>query len=110
MSTATIYAHRFDAANDEATGVLGTQHDGVPAGWLFSNKVACEWERAANRIETPATRKVLLRTAVVMSPDKGGPFDILLNLVRKGLGGTNGAAGSMCLGSMTATWCGRFAG
>jgi uncharacterized protein len=23
MSTATIYAHRFDASNDEATGVIG---------------------------------------------------------------------------------------
>lgn len=31
MSTATIYAHRFDAPNDEATGVLGGGEPGVPA-------------------------------------------------------------------------------
>src|SRR5204862_330564 len=36
------------------------------------------------------TRKVLLRSAVTMSPDAGGPFDVLLNLVRCGLGGTVG--------------------
>ena len=27
MSTATIYAHRFDAANDEATGIIGGDGD-----------------------------------------------------------------------------------
>jgi NAD dependent epimerase/dehydratase family enzyme len=44
-------------------------------------------ERAANEANTPNTRKVLLRSAIVMSPDRGGAFDILLNLVRFGLGG-----------------------
>jgi NAD dependent epimerase/dehydratase family enzyme len=33
---------------------------------------------------------VLLRSAVVMSPDRGGPFDLLLGLVRWGLGGRQG--------------------
>jgi len=33
---------------------------------------------------------VLLRSAITMSPDAGGPFDVLLGLVRCGLGGTAG--------------------
>ncbi len=37
---------------------------------------------------TPATRKVALRAAMVMSPDRGGIFDVLLGLTRRGLGGT----------------------
>jgi uncharacterized protein len=36
------------------------------------------------------TRKVKLRSALTLSPDRGGIFDTLLSLVRKGLGGTSG--------------------
>ena len=90
MSTATIYAHRYDAANDEATGILGGTEDDTPDTWRFSIDVAQSWERAASEMETPDTRKVLLRTAMTMSPDAGGVFDVLLGLVRRGLGGSNG--------------------
>lgn len=90
MSTATIYAHRYDAANDETSGILGTVDDDVPEAWRFSHRVALSWEQAAREIDTPGTRKAYLRTSVVMSPDRGGPFDILMGLVRHGLGGTNG--------------------
>ena len=90
MSTATIYAHRYDAANDEATGILGGAEPDAPDAWRFSIDVAESWERATNEAVNPQTRKVLLRSAVVMSPVRGGPFDILLWLVRRGLGGTNG--------------------
>jgi uncharacterized protein len=38
----------------------------------------------------PHTRKVALRSAMTMSPDRGGVFDTLLALVRRGLGGTAG--------------------
>ena len=91
-STATIYAHRFDAPNDEATGVLGgaDTEPGAPDTWRFSIDVAKSWERACEEAATPRTRKVLLRSAVTMSPDRGGIFDVLLGMVRKGLGGTNG--------------------
>ena len=89
-STATIYAHRYDAPNDETTGILGGNEPSVPDTWRFSIAVAQAWERAATAIETPQTRKVLLRSAMTMSPDRGGVFDVLLGLVRKGLGGTNG--------------------
>lgn len=89
-STATIYAHRYDAPNDEATGILGGTEPDAPDTWRFSIDVAKAWEQAANEIVTPQTRKVLMRSAMTMSPDTGGVFDVLLRLVRRGLGGTMG--------------------
>ena len=91
MSTATIYAHRFDAPNDEATGILGGEEPGAPETWRFSIAVARAWERALDEARTPDTRKVALRSAMVMSPDRGGIFDTLLGLVRRGLGGRSGS-------------------
>jgi uncharacterized protein (TIGR01777 family) len=90
MSTATIYAHRYGAANDEATGILGGTEGDAPDTWRFSIDVARAWERAASDALVPQTRKVLMRSAMVMSPDPGGVFDVLLGLVRRGLGGTSG--------------------
>ena len=87
MSTATIYAHRLDAPNDEATGVIGGDEPDVPSYWEYSVRIARSWEGALAEARTPATRKVALRTAMVMSPDHGGVFDVLLGLVRRGLGG-----------------------
>jgi uncharacterized protein (TIGR01777 family) len=90
MSTATIYAHRYDAANDEATGIVGGSEAGAPDTWRFSIDVATSWERAAEEAIVPHTRRVLLRSAIVLSPDGGGVFDVLLGLVRRGLGGRVG--------------------
>jgi uncharacterized protein len=87
MSTATIYAHRFDAPNDEASGVIGGNEPGVPALWRRSIDIAKSWERAQDEASTPHTRKVLVRSAMVTSPDRGGVFDVLLGLTRRGLGG-----------------------
>jgi uncharacterized protein (TIGR01777 family) len=89
-STATIYAHRFDAANDEATGLIGGAEPGVPPYWAFSVRIAREWEQALHDAATPATRKVALRTAIVMAPGRGGAFAMLLGLTRLGLGGPVG--------------------
>lgn len=89
-STATIYAHRYDAPNDEATGIIGGSEPNAPDTWVFSIDVATSWERVFNEAATPLTRKVLLRSAIIMSPSSGGPFDLLLQLVRFGLGGTIG--------------------
>lgn len=89
-STATIYSHRYDAANDEHSGVLGGDEPGLPDTWRFSLEVAKAWEKSAAQIVTPGTRKVLMRSAIVMSADRGGAFDILLRLVRIGLGGRAG--------------------
>jgi uncharacterized protein (TIGR01777 family) len=87
MSTATIYAHRFDAPNDERTGRIGGEEADVPKSWHFSIDIAKAWEAAQRDAKTPHTRKVALRSAMVMSPDRGGIFDVLLGLTRAGLGG-----------------------
>ncbi|MFG2550370.1 TIGR01777 family oxidoreductase [Streptomyces sp. NPDC048581] len=87
MSTATVYAHRFDAPNDEATGVIGGSEPDVPDYWAYSIEIAKAWERAQEEADTPHTRKVALRSAMVMSPDRGGVFDVLLGMARLGLGG-----------------------
>ncbi|MBX3244076.1 MAG: TIGR01777 family oxidoreductase [Acidobacteria bacterium] len=87
-STATIYAHRFDAANDDVTGIIGGSEPDAPDKWRFSIDVAKAWEKAANDADTPRTRKVLMRSAMTMSPDRDGIFDVMHGLVRKGLGGT----------------------
>ncbi|WP_406340617.1 TIGR01777 family oxidoreductase [Streptomyces sp. NBC_00648] len=87
MSTATIYAHRYDAAHDEATGVIGGAEAGVPAYWGYSVEIAKAWEQAQQQADTPHTRKVALRSAMVMSPDRGGVFDVMSWMVRLGLGG-----------------------
>jgi uncharacterized protein (TIGR01777 family) len=92
-STATIYAHRYDAPNDEATGILGGGEPDVPETWRFSIDVARAWERALDEAPAPDVRdvrKVKMRAAMVMSPDPGGVFETLLNLVRRGLGGKAG--------------------
>jgi uncharacterized protein (TIGR01777 family) len=90
-STATIYEHRFDAPNDEFTGILGGSEPNAPDTWRFSIDVAKAWEKAAqDATPLPQTRLVLMRSAIIMSPDRGGAFDMLLKLVRFGLGGRNG--------------------
>jgi len=86
-STATIYRHALDCPMDEATGELGGGEPGAPSTWRFSIEVATSWERAFREAVSPRTRKIALRSAMIMSPDRAGIFDTLLRLVRAGLGG-----------------------
>ena len=79
-STATIYSHRFDAPNNEATGEIGGNEGDAPASWRFSIDVAKAWEAAAAESTPSGTRLVLLRSAMIMSPDSGGIFATLLRL------------------------------
>jgi uncharacterized protein (TIGR01777 family) len=97
-STATIYTHLTDRPMDDVDGVIGGNEPGLPSTWRFSSDVATSWEKAFFEASTPRTRKVALRSAIVMSPDRGGAFETLLNLVRIGLGGTSGA------GSQFVSW------
>jgi uncharacterized protein len=90
-STATIYTHITDRPMDDVDGVIGGRERGLPSTWAFSYDVATSWEGAFFQADTPRTRKLALRSAMVMSPDKGGVFDTLLNLVRLGLGGSAGS-------------------
>lgn len=92
MSTATIYAHTFERSNDEYFGIIGGDEPNVPESWRFSIEVARAWEEAQDQAPiSKFTRRIKMRTSIVMSPHQGGPFDILLRLVRMGLGGPSGS-------------------
>lgn len=90
-STATIYRHAYDRDMDESTGELGGHEPDAPAAWRFSIDVAQQWEQAFFSSHTPATRKIAMRTAMVMSSAPGGVFEVVLRLVRMGLGGPWGS-------------------
>ncbi|MQM26579.1 epimerase [Glycomyces albidus] len=85
--TATIYAHTQGRPNDEAGGVIGGREPDVPAYWAESVDIALAWEAALEEADTPATRRVAMRAAMVMSPDRGSAFDLFSRLARLGLGG-----------------------
>lgn len=89
-STATIYAQRFDGDNDEQ-GPLGGAEPGVPPSWRFSTAVARAWEAAADPALAPRTRVVHMRSAIALGASPGGIFEVLLGLVRHGLGGAAGS-------------------
>ena len=85
-STATIYRDSRDRPMDEATGEIGKG---------FSVDVAQKWEQAFFESPTPTTRKVAMRSAMVMGPGKGGPFAAFDRLVAQGLGGPMAGGGMM---------------
>jgi uncharacterized protein (TIGR01777 family) len=89
-STATIYRHALDRAMNETDGELGGSEPGVPDTWNFSIDVAKGWEEGFFSTATPRTRKIAMRSALTLSPDRGGIFDVLSGLVRHGFGGTQG--------------------
>lgn len=75
-STATIYRHAEDRPQTEADGELGEG---------FSVEVAKAWEAAFFERQLPETRRVALRTAIVLGDGSVmGPFRMLTRL---GLGG-----------------------
>jgi uncharacterized protein (TIGR01777 family) len=86
-STATIYKHSFDQPMDETTGQIGATPE---AKDKFSIEVAQAWEKALEEAVTPKTGKVAMRTAMVLSLDDGGVFQVLSRLTHWGLGGTMG--------------------
>jgi uncharacterized protein (TIGR01777 family) len=90
-STATIYRHSLDRDMDEATGELGGGETNAPSQWRFSIDVATSWETAFYGAKLPGTRRIGLRSAMVMSPDRDGTFDTLCKLVHAGLGGRAGS-------------------
>jgi len=83
-STATIYKHTYDAAHDEVNGTVGA----TPAAKDdFSVRVAQAWEAEFNSANTPRTRKITLRTAMVFGNESGGVYETLRKLTQLGLGG-----------------------
>ncbi len=92
---------------DEATGQIGATPEAKDA---LSIEVATAWARQFDRARTPDTRKVALRTAMVLSPDPGGLIFVFCRLVRVGLGGRMAAGGSSSAGSTTRTSAGQSSG
>lgn len=78
-STATIYRHAEDRPMTEKEGKIGSG---------FSVDVAKAWEQAFFEFSLPSTRQIALRIAIVLG--KGGVMEPLTNLVRFGLGGSQG--------------------
>jgi uncharacterized protein (TIGR01777 family) len=94
-STATVYRHSLDQDMDEATGAIGggemlSPRRRVPEKWDWTIQLVKDWEEAFFEAPTPRTRRVALRTSLVFSPVPGNIFAVLSNLVRFGLGGTQG--------------------
>ncbi|MCW2289528.1 hypothetical protein EDF60_3033 [Leucobacter luti] len=75
-STTTIYRHAMDRPQTERDGELGSG---------FSVDVARAWEREFTTAALPGTRRVALRTSVVLCD--GPATKILFRLARLGVGG-----------------------
>ena len=87
-SSATIYRHTFGAAWDES----GTDFAVTPeVKDAFSLEVIHAWERALDEAETPRTRKVALRTTLVLGLARNSVFPVLRRLARRGVGGRMGS-------------------
>ena len=87
-SSATIYRHAEDRQMDEASGELGQG---------FSVEVCKSWEQTFFSAQTQGTRKVALRTAIVLGA-QGGALKPLARMTKFGFGGTQG------IGSQFFSW------
>jgi uncharacterized protein (TIGR01777 family) len=86
-SSATIYRHTFGPPWDET----GTDFTPTPAVRdEFSLDVIHAWEDTFNAAPTPRTRKVALRTTMVLGHAENSVFPVLRRLARFGLGGRMG--------------------
>jgi uncharacterized protein (TIGR01777 family) len=86
-STATIYKHTFEKPWNESGEVGSTReaHD------EFSVEVALAWEKALTEAHAPSTRKVALRTTLVLGRARNSVFPVLRRLTQCGLGGKMGS-------------------
>ena len=76
-STATIYEDSYKKEMTESDGDIGND---------FSMNIAKSWEAAFNSITNPKTKKIILRTSIVLGKN-GGAFLPLKRLTQFGLGG-----------------------
>jgi uncharacterized protein len=79
-SSATIYVHAETQLMTEANGIIGDD---------FSMNICKSWEKAFFARPTPQTRKVALRTAIVLGRE-GEAFHKLKTITRLGMGGQQG--------------------
>lgn len=80
-ASATIYRHSLDKEMDEYSGEIGSG---------FSVDVCQQWERTFNSMETNQTRKIIIRTSIVLGKD-GGALHPLKMLAKVGMGGRQGS-------------------
>jgi len=76
-STATIYKHSLSKKMTEENGAIGDD---------FSMNIATSWEKAFYDVPNPKTRKIALRTSIVLGKN-GGALIPLKRLTKFGLGG-----------------------
>ncbi len=79
-SSATIYIHSETQLNNEENGVIGDD---------FSINICKAWEKAFFENDLPKTRKVALRTAIVLG-NEGEAIQKLKLITRLGMGGKQG--------------------
>jgi uncharacterized protein (TIGR01777 family) len=84
-SSATIYRHAEDRPQDEYSGETGDD---------FSMNVCRQWEETFFDIPTPTTRKVAIRTALVLG-QQGGVYPVFRKLANMGLAGKQGSGRQM---------------
>ncbi|WP_159476748.1 TIGR01777 family oxidoreductase [Chryseobacterium sp. 18068] len=79
-SSATIYVHSEKHLNTEENGIIGDD---------FSINICKSWEEEFFKTKNPDTRKVALRTSIVLG-NNGGAFTKLKMITKLGLGGKQG--------------------
>ena len=101
-STATVYQHTFGTPHDESSREMDSATDAKDA---FSVEVAQAWERALFEAKLPLlppalspsggareiTRRVALRTSMVLGLGRNSVFPVLRRLTKFGLGGRQGS-------------------
>ncbi len=86
-SSATIYRHTLGPAWDESGTDFAVTAEVQDE---FSLEVIHAWERALNEAQTPRTRRIALRTTMVLGHASNSVFPVLCRLARFGLGGQMG--------------------
>ncbi len=100
-SAVSIYPHAYpapvhDPQMDESFPLAGeprriSRWRPMSNRWRFVSALTRDWEVAFFADESPRTRRIALRSAMVLSPSPGGVFQVLSRLVRMGLGGRQGS-------------------
>jgi len=99
-SAVSIYPHSTEHTMDESCSEIGGQerlpflgvfHRNVPDSWRFLSGLVRDWEAELFHAPTPLTRRIALRSSIVLSPEPGTAFGVLSRLVQFGLGGTAGS-------------------
>ena len=110
-STATIYAHRYDAPNDERPASSAAPSRTRRTTWRFSIDVARAWERALDEARDAAHAQ---GAAALRDDDEPGPRRRLRHAARprppRARRHAPATAGSTCRGSTTRTSCAPSAG